>query len=691
MADIDDAARIVPTGAAIVNSCSYTCGPFAPQVATGPKHEDAKTTRGRGWKWLFRVGTIAMMTQATQTCNTDLRPPPIAHLSDHPGNVLVRPETVPSALTAIPAWVVSGPDKIPHTPTTRRRADPTNPRAGGTFTEALAALGAGFDRVGFVLDPARRIVALDFDQCVDPVTGAVDPDVQADVDALDTYTETSPSGRGLRVFAYADGLPDGWRKGDRVEAYAGSHYVSVTGDVYQGRDQIEERTAELRAWHQRRAPKRTRPPAPQPSTPLARDPETILRLVLNTRKGQRLHVAGDIAGYASASEADLGLVNLYQAAGADRTQADDLFRGSALFREKWDERHRADGRSYGTATLDRSYDGSVRALDVPTGEGTHTASATPADLTALPDDVGQLKALVVDLTKRVEAAETRAKAAEVRAAELSALQSRTMSVMRSRTLGAEKLTGLALAFELASQQAAHPDQDEFVIPYLRLADQSGQHESTVASHVKVKLEPLGLFKRRTRYVSERVDPTTGELFPAKTQTLFRPLVDPLAMLDALATAQHASGKPKGNHGGKANRGSLRPCPDHPGAAIIHRVSFHCAQCDALLGGEPDELLPEAPNGHLACSVNDGPNGHLACSVNDGAALPPTPPKQTRVVNHYRASPGLTYHNVQPSPAVPNGSASPPVTDAELQRSLLAWHGPAAGSADPYDVTLGRRP
>lgn len=88
------------------------------------------------------------------------------------------------------------------------------------------------DGYGFVLN-GDGIVCIDLDDCV--TDGVVDDDAQAFLELLgDSYTEFSPSGRGLHVWGY--GYLD---KGKRfklgslkVEAYPAGRFITVTGDPY---------------------------------------------------------------------------------------------------------------------------------------------------------------------------------------------------------------------------------------------------------------------------------------------------------------------------------------------------------------------------------------------------------------------------------------------------------------------------
>lgn len=101
-----------------------------------------------------------------------------------------------------------------------------------TFDAALLAYKeGGYAGLGFAPLPGTGITALDFDNCVAPGGGL--PDEVAAIAAA-TYSEVSPSGRGVRAFVRGD---FGNRKAATTdtdygfETFSTSGFVTVTGDV----------------------------------------------------------------------------------------------------------------------------------------------------------------------------------------------------------------------------------------------------------------------------------------------------------------------------------------------------------------------------------------------------------------------------------------------------------------------------
>ena len=109
----------------------------------------------------------------------------------------------------------------------RRNASTTNPTTWATYDDAMDAYSTGaVAGPGFVLTDQVPVTGIDLDHCRDIETGTVAPWARAIVTRLDSYTEVSPSGTGLRilVFGYLPG--ERCRKG-HVELYDTERYLTI--------------------------------------------------------------------------------------------------------------------------------------------------------------------------------------------------------------------------------------------------------------------------------------------------------------------------------------------------------------------------------------------------------------------------------------------------------------------------------
>lgn len=104
-----------------------------------------------------------------------------------------------------------------------------------TYAAALAALHARpeqFAGLGYCMTGPHGLVGTDLDGCVN-ADGTIEPWAREIVDALASYTEVSPSGRGLRIFSTGE-VPEDWTNHDiGIEVYAGHEprFLTVTGEV----------------------------------------------------------------------------------------------------------------------------------------------------------------------------------------------------------------------------------------------------------------------------------------------------------------------------------------------------------------------------------------------------------------------------------------------------------------------------
>lgn len=232
-----------------------------------------------------------------------------------------------------------------------RRAKSNDPATWSDFGAAIEALKNGYSGLGFCLTPPY--CAVDLDGC--RVNGHDEPWASEIISELGSYTELSPSGRGVHVIVKGE-LPPGPRQkdfgGDHVGVglydAARGRYLTMTGNRIGGNGTIVERTAELGRIHARLFPPKSKaqPKSKAKATTVggAVDDDLIERARTANDGGKfaRLWDGQWQGAYASQSEADLALcAKLAFWTDRDAGRIDAYFRRSGLMREKWD---RADYR-----------------------------------------------------------------------------------------------------------------------------------------------------------------------------------------------------------------------------------------------------------------------------------------------------------------------------------------------------------
>ena len=272
-------------------------------------------------------------------------------------------EQIPQKLKDLPNWVCWALEtrdgkktKVPYTPETGQKAKANNPKTWSSFEEAEKSLLL-FDGIGFQFSESP-FVGIDLDHCLK--NGKASPEAQKIVDALNSYTEISPSGEGLHIIVKADITGNGHRN-NVVEIYPQGRYFTMTGNVFQGRGTIEERTKELAALlksleDERNAKRGTAPP-PIGSVPeetsqvdeVSPDIQTIIQHIRNSQQSEKfssLFDAGDTSPYKTKNDpdgrsgADMALMNMLPFwTNGNIPLMMDIFSLSALAkREKWQTR-----------------------------------------------------------------------------------------------------------------------------------------------------------------------------------------------------------------------------------------------------------------------------------------------------------------------------------------------------------------
>jgi primase-polymerase (primpol)-like protein len=156
----------------------------------------------------------------------------------------VRADGIPGELRSRDHWLVwrgeireGRPTKVPYCiacPSQCAAVD--DPATWGVFADAVDAQSCSelrLDGIGYVLTLEDRLVGIDLDHCIDPETGVIATWAMDIALRIDSYTEISPSGAGLRIWARGV-LPPGRRRKGHIEMYDSGRYLTVTGHRVRG-------------------------------------------------------------------------------------------------------------------------------------------------------------------------------------------------------------------------------------------------------------------------------------------------------------------------------------------------------------------------------------------------------------------------------------------------------------------------
>lgn len=256
--------------------------------------------------------------------------------------------SLPEDLTAADRWVLHR-SKVPYqVANPRKRASSTDPATWGSFVDACS-VAHDADGIGFVLGDG--IVGIDIDNAIDD-QGHILPEAQQVLDALpQTYTEVSPSGRGLHAFARGVKPTRRCRvelgNGAKLEVYESGRYFTVTGQRW-GNSPSTIADDDL-AGVCSLLPGYTPVVASSESVASSRSSDIggfhgsdddlleAARMAKNGALFVALFDHGELGSYShDRSRADLALCSMLAYwTGNDRVAIDRLFRRSALMRDKW--------------------------------------------------------------------------------------------------------------------------------------------------------------------------------------------------------------------------------------------------------------------------------------------------------------------------------------------------------------------
>lgn len=179
---------------------------------------------------------------------------------------------LPAELTSIPHWVAwrtesregsTRSTKVPYCLATGYKASSTKPADWSEYPEA-AEVPEAYDGIGFVFTKQAGFTGVDLDDCLN-IDGTLKTWAIEILDSLPSYSEISPSGSGIKIWAKALLSGNGLKvyidsEGNRtvesmadgaIEMYDSGRYFAVTGNNYAGTITIADLQPEITALYQR--------------------------------------------------------------------------------------------------------------------------------------------------------------------------------------------------------------------------------------------------------------------------------------------------------------------------------------------------------------------------------------------------------------------------------------------------------
>ena len=262
------------------------------------------------------------------------------------------------------------PDKLPLNPRDGSKAKANDSSTWGTYEEALRyafqnGLRGNAGGIGFEF--ANGYAGIDLDDVVLAV-GTLKPFADEVVRMMDSYTEYSPSGKGLHIL-FKLNIPlsefGSRRRNDElsIEMYDSGRYFTITGQVYGEAKPIAECTEIARKIYDKyliksvheNVGKDTLRSSEKVISDGLYDSELLDRM-FNSQHGAEIRALfnGDTSAYGDdESRADLALCSYFAFwTNNDLQMMDALFRQSGLMRKKWDEKRGA--QTYGQMTISKA-------------------------------------------------------------------------------------------------------------------------------------------------------------------------------------------------------------------------------------------------------------------------------------------------------------------------------------------------
>lgn len=312
-------------------------------------------------------------------------------------------QAIPFEMKRYPQWVlwkfesINGkPTKVPYT-INGKKASVNNPVDWVEFDQLVPHIER-YDGVGFVLTKNDPFAFIDLDHTDDQEQFARQQNIYNEF--LDTYSELSPSGKGLHIICKGS-IPQGRRRG-KVEMYSSQRFMTMTGNVYNNAPITEQQHKLDNLFNALGATKAVIHYADEKQ--IYTDDE-LLEIAFNAQNGDKcynLYHGHWQDYYTSQSEADHSLINIISYYCRNREQIARIFRNSAL-----GARDKAKRSDYINKMIQRSFDNYIPPVDIgalaqavknevaKVENGLNLQLLTPAQL--FPNEIAKVEVEIPDL------------------------------------------------------------------------------------------------------------------------------------------------------------------------------------------------------------------------------------------------------------------------------------------------------
>ncbi len=303
---------------------------------------------------------------------------------------------IPEELRLLPQWMAWGKDKVPYNVITGEYGSVINPSDWTTFDNVISAISKrkDYNGPGFVFTGSDGYTLIDLD---DTKGDQVALNRQIEIHReMDSYSEISPSGRGLHIIVRGN-VPAGRRR-SCIEVYSSQRYATFTGNIYNNKPIAERQDKLTQLWEQMGNGNAHNYTGDQPEK---YTDEQIIEQASSAVNGDKFSAL--LRGqwqdrYPSQSEADLAFINMLAFYTKNRNQISRIFRAGSL-----GQRPKAQRSDYLSWMINKAFDRDLPPIDFdglkhqvelavakPNGHDPHPIMPTPSAISIPPGLLGEL-------------------------------------------------------------------------------------------------------------------------------------------------------------------------------------------------------------------------------------------------------------------------------------------------------------